>query len=126
MRAYHIGAVSFAADADERWVDNLLTRYDLPGVSRGRRGVSRRISQAALRQVVLVRRLAADLGLPLAMAVRVAAKAIEHGTARIGEIAELRVDLAALDREIDARLAASADSVIPRPRGRPSKRTGRR
>ena len=31
-RFYHVDIARFAADADEKWVDNLLSHYDVPGV----------------------------------------------------------------------------------------------
>ena len=35
-RAYHTDVIAFAADADAKWIDNLLSRFAIPGVTGGK------------------------------------------------------------------------------------------
>ena len=123
MRLYHIDAVCVAADCDRRWVDNLLSRFAIDGVEAGGRGRARRISLRALRQVAIVRELAVRLGVPLVEAVRISAGLLTHGPpVAVGAGLAVQLDQGVIDRLIEERLALAAESLAPKPRGRPSAR----
>ena len=72
MRSYHVATVAVALECPTKWVDNILSRHELPGVTRERQGISRRVSFEGLVHLGLVQALTADLGLPFAAAVRFA------------------------------------------------------
>src|SRR5688572_30447845 len=72
-RSYSLRLVALTTGVDGRWLDNLLSRHQIPGVSRQRRGVERRINDEALLAIELVRILNLELGVSMATAVVVAA-----------------------------------------------------
>src|ERR1044071_8241873 len=71
-RSYHVEIARFAADADQKWVDNLLSRFDIPGVDSSRQGLSRRISDIGIYHIALIRALIAELEVSTARAVTLA------------------------------------------------------
>ena len=123
-RHYHIDIARHASDADAKWTDNLLSRFDIPGVDRARQGVSRRVSVHGVYHVALIRRLAMELRLPLDVAVAVAGQLLTTDARHVplGDGLEIRLDRQAFAREIDARIAEAVESVVPARRGRPPAR----
>src|SRR5579884_1257103 len=123
-RAYHTRIAAFAADANEKWVDNLLSHAAISGVTGGTRGVSRRISTTGIKHIALVHRLNKVVGLSVDAAVvlaeRLLGSAAEH--AHLADALELHFDRRSFDREVDARLADAGESVLPPRRGRPKQR----
>lgn len=120
-RAYHIDIAALAAQADAKWVDNLLSHFSVPGVESARRGVARRMSVEAVRTVVLTRSLSRDAGLSLERALASASRLLTAVDGRMpaAPFAELSLDRAAFDAEVDRRVAAAVEAVVPRRRGRP-------
>jgi hypothetical protein len=120
-RSYHIDFAAFVADVDRKWIDNLLSHFDIPGVASARQGVARRLSIDAIRVIVLVRALSSDGGLPLDRALSSATGLLESAVSRtpIGSWLELVLDRARFQREVDRRVAEAVESVVPRRRGRP-------
>jgi hypothetical protein len=118
---YHVGVAAVTASADEKWIDNLLARFDLPGVDRSRQGVARRISLLGLKHIVLIRWLGRELGVPLPTAVSVATRALASadGSVAVAPGVELRIDVARLSAEVDELLADAVESIVPARRGRP-------
>jgi hypothetical protein len=120
-RSYHVDIARHAADADAKWLDNLLSHFSLPGVEGGTPGEARRITTDGIYRIVLVRRLATELGLSVAESVRMAARilAAPASAITVASALELRLDLARFGREVDIAIADAVESVTPPRRGRP-------
>src|SRR4051812_21324080 len=101
-RFYHIEIARHAANADPKWVDNLLSHFAVPGVEKARQGVARRITMSGVYHVTLIRRLHREAGLSIASAVSLAGRllASESAHTRIAPGLELHVDRTALEREV--------------------------
>ena len=65
-RFYHVDIARFAANADQKWVDNLLSHYDVPGVDGAKQGLARRISAVGVYHIALIRSLTRDAGISTA------------------------------------------------------------
>jgi hypothetical protein len=115
--------VAVATSVDEKWLDNLLARFSLPGVDRAGQGVARRISATGLRHILLVQRLTRGLAVPMSSAVDLAIRALttSDGVVALGSGLELRVDIAQLSMEAEGLLAEAVESIVPARRGRPPK-----
>jgi hypothetical protein len=122
-RSYHVGIAAVVAAVDAKWIDNLLSRFDIPGVDHARQGVTRRISVGGLREIVLIRRLTESIGVPLPRAVTLAHQILSspNGAVEVDELA-LTVDLQLLDRTIEAALSDAVETIAPARRGRPPRR----
>lgn len=122
MRTYHLAAAALAIEAPAKWLDNLISQHQIPGVRRERRGVSRRISPDGLLHAALVRRLSADVGLPVGRAVVVARELVSaDGTLSFDRFA-LSVDLRDLRQLLELRLREVVETTVPARRGRPPRR----
>lgn len=124
-RSYDVGVSSFALKVDRKWLDNLLSQHDVPGVNRSVQGVSRQIPLRSLAIIAVARDLQRHLGLPVGRGIDVGARLIgpAHGHIRLGT-AVLAIDVTAIEKELDHRLVDAMETVVPRHRGRP--RTTRR
>ena len=123
-RFYHVDIARFAADADAKWIDNLLSHFDLPGVEAQRQGVARRISEDGILHIVLVRRLTRELGVPTERAVAMAAQLLAS-TGEWEYVASglsLRLDRGLFSRQVAERIAVAVESIVPARRGRPPQR----
>ena len=123
-RTYHTKIAAFAANADAKWVDNLLSHSGVPGVSGGTRGASRRISAAGIRHIALVHRLNRVAGFSVEAAVALAERLLRTGAdrAELGAGLELQIDRQAFEREVEARIHEAVESIVPARRGRRPKR----
>ena len=122
--SYHIDIAGYAANAHRKWVDNLLSHFDVPGVERGRRGSARRVTQAGLYHIALVRVIAQELGVPLKTSVMLATTLMRTESPELpvfGTLA-LRFDRELFQREVDARVAEAVEAIVPARRGRPPAR----
>lgn len=126
-RSYSLATVAFAIGAEPKWVDNLLARHEVPGVARGGRGVELAVSAHGLLVVAAVRRLVAELGAPIAVALPLAVRLVARpeGLAELEGGLAVRLDRRALERELAARLVDAAEALAPRRRGRPPRRRPR-
>ena len=120
-RHYHVDIARFAANADAKWVDNLLSRYDVPGVDGARQGLSRRISADGIYHIALVRLLNSQLGIGVQVAVSLAMQLLstQDGRLLLADGLTLQVDGHRFRREIDAAIAEGVESLAPPRRGRP-------
>ena len=119
MRAFDINAVSLALGVTTKWLDNLLSHHHVAGVVGGRQGVRRLIRPHAVVRIAVAIRLIHELGVPVHRALR-SADSIAADGRLTGELGfELRMDVPALARELDARLAEAAETAATRKRGRP-------
>ena len=124
-RLYHVDIARYAAAADHKWVDNLLSHFELPGVEGGRQGSARRISVDGIQHIALVR-LLTRRARPLASQRRSPGDATpgrQLGSARASRDGlELRLDLEQLSFEhVERSIADGVESVTPARRGRPRK-----
>lgn len=126
MRAYTVTTVAVALDVPAKWVDNLLSRHTLPGVTRSRQGVPRRLTEEAVIVLELVLRLTEELAIPSPRAVTIAASLVKGSRplARhaAGEASELVVDIDSIAREVNRRLADAVEFAPVPVRGRPPRR----
>jgi hypothetical protein len=105
-------------------LDNLLSRHELPGVSRSRQGVERRISDEGILAVELCRILNLELGVSLAQAAQLALRCLHDASAlelRHSTPSGLTISLPiALTRaRLRDRLTQAVEMVAAAPRGRP-------
>ncbi|MEO8336568.1 MAG: hypothetical protein ABI664_16425 [bacterium] len=124
MRSYDVAVASLAINAAIKWTDNLISQHTIPDVVSARRGVARRISYRGLVRIALIRKLHTLLGTSVADGVRIAALLLDsdaHGVHESGHLT-LIVDLEALERELDQRLANALESAPALRRGRPPRR----
>ena len=121
-REYHVDIAQHAASADAKWLDNLLSRFDIPGVANARQGIPRRVSNLGIYHVVLIRRLTAELGMSTGNAVSVASDILRgttSGSFLVTPGVELRLDRPAFERDVDGAIEVAVESVSPARRGRP-------
>jgi hypothetical protein len=120
VRHYHVDVARFAARADPKWVDNLLSHFEVPGVERARQGLARRISADGIYHIALIRILNRDVGLSTSAAVSLAARLLSSGP-RVALVhgLDLELDIAVLRRDVDAAIAEGVESLAPARRGRP-------
>jgi hypothetical protein len=111
------------ANKDLRWIDNLLSRFPLPGVARAGQGNARSISTAGVYHIALVSKLvdALELGVEpaAALAIRLL-DAVDDRRVVLFDALELRFDRATFTASVDARIAEAVEWVVPPRRGRPS------
>ena len=123
-RHYHIDIAVFAAESDRKWVDNLLSHFDVPGVEAAKQGVARQLSQSGVYHVALTRRLWLDGGMSVEAALSAARRLLSDPSGRLllSPSIELHLDRETFRSKIDARIAEGVESIVPRRRGRPPNR----
>ena len=106
-RLYHVDIARHVASADHKWVDNLLSHFNIPGVDGGRRDPRDEFPPTALPTSRWVRTLNRELGLSVAAAVRVADRLLGANATElsIGNGLELRLDLAAFRSSVERAIA---------------------
>jgi len=110
------------AGADARWVDNLISRFALPGVDGTGRGSSRRITEIGIQHIALVRSLSVELGFALSTAVPLAKTLLassDDAELDVGPWVRLRFRRAEFKRHIDGLIADGVEAITPTRRGRP-------
>jgi hypothetical protein len=124
MRSYDVAIASLVIQAPLKWTDNLLSQHTIADVLSSRRGIARRITHPGLVRIALVRQLHISLGVSVADSVRIAAQMLDSESPRVYTIGQLTltVDIKQLERELDARLAATLESAPAPRRGRPPNR----
>lgn len=124
-RAYHIDVAQHVAEADARWVDNLISRFALPGVETAGRGAPRRLTAVGVQHIALIRSLTVDLGVALTAAVALAQALLSGaGDSQLpaGRWVQLGFRRAEFIRHVDALIGDGVESITPTRRGRPPKR----
>ena len=124
MRLYSIAIASLAVSAPVKWTDNLLAQHPLPDVLSRSRGVARGISWPGMVRIALIRALHLHLGCGVREAVVLAADLLRStdSTLRLNKRLTLTVDRAALERDVQRRLADALESAPTPRRGRPARR----
>lgn len=124
-RVYDIAVAALALGVDRKWIDNLTAQHSIPGTEHFARGVPRRLSMRTLVTAALVRDLSRELGVPVTRGVELAVAFVRGQVAtapearRLSSTITLSIDIAALEREIEARLLSAMETAVPRRRGRP-------
>ena len=126
MRAYTVAATAVALGVSSKWVDNVLSHHQVPGVHQARQGIARRVTPAALLTLDIALKLVRSLGLPLPQALETARRLIdakEGGIALSGATSiQIRADVKTLTNDLNARLERAVEmSPTPR-RGRPRRK----
>ncbi|HEY4217795.1 MAG TPA: hypothetical protein VGM67_11705 [Gemmatimonadaceae bacterium] len=123
-RGYHVDVAAHAADADRKWIDNLLSHFDVPGVDGGRQGVARRLTLLGIYRVAMIRRLTRELGLSTSVAVSLAEQLFETDSVHVdlGPHLQVRFDRHAFERDVERATLDAAESLAPARRGRPPAR----
>ena len=121
MRSYHVDIARHVTDAERKWIDNLLSHFDIPGVETSRRGVSRRIAPIGIYHIALAHQLVLQLGLPVKAAVALAESLMRSDSPEfpICNGLWLFFDRPAFQAAVDARLVEAVEAVVPARRGRP-------
>jgi hypothetical protein len=125
-RTYSIDVIALVIGSAPKWVDNLLSHHALPGASRGRQGVQRRITDEGLLAIELTRLLACELAVPLGRSAELARRVLASRSASevtisTGSGLTLVFSLSAIENRLRARVLEAVESVARVPRGRPRK-----
>jgi hypothetical protein len=115
---------SLAVQASEKWTDNLLSHYDLPGVQGKSRGVARGVSWPALVQIALIRELHIRLGCAVRDAISFAGSILVSpaNAFEVGPHLTVVFDRVHFEQALHRRLTDALETA-PRPRrGRPPQR----
>ncbi|HEY3287549.1 MAG TPA: hypothetical protein VGJ96_10580 [Gemmatimonadaceae bacterium] len=103
-------------------LDNILSRYPVRGMDRGRQGVPRRLSFASIEQVAVAIDLTRVYAIPTPTALLLAEEALSSREGIItspgGHLA-IHVDIERIRRDLQAKLTDAIENVIPPRRGRP-------
>lgn len=123
-RWYDVRTAALVTHASVKWIDNLLSRYRLPGVEQGRQGISRRISEDGLLCIELTRLLNRRLRVPLVQATRIVigmfADAADGSTCiAIADGVELMIEFDRVRHGLHNRIVLAMESSTHVRRGRP-------
>lgn len=121
---YDVKSVALAVAVSHKWLDNLLSHNDLPGVQRARQGVVRRISPDGLLAIEVARILVSDLGMPVWRAAEIVGIAFQHRRGpdlTVVTRSGLRLDIpvSAIVPHLQQRIAEAMEAIPRVPRGRP-------
>jgi hypothetical protein len=119
-RAYTVGTAALALDIPAKWLDNVLSHFQIPGVTQERQGISRKVSLEAVLRLALSLNLIDDLEIPTANALRLASTLIQTGGQhRTDSGVTISLDLSTIRAGLEASLAQAVEiAPVPR-RGRP-------
>ena len=117
--------VALTLDVSLKWVDNLLTRTVLQGVSKARQGIERRITDDGVLAIEICRLLCFDLGIPISRAAEIANAAVDIGSPHFDYVSSgglsLRISLDTMRARLRSRLADAIQSLPRTRRGRPAR-----
>ena len=124
MRLYSVAVAALAAGAPVKWTDNLIAQHSIPDVRSRCRGVSRGVSWTGVIRIALTRALHLRLGCGVreAVALSTALLRAPNGTITLDEHVTLAIDRAALELDVQRRLAEALESAPSPRRGRPARR----
>lgn len=126
MRGYTVAAAAFALKVTPKWIDNLLSRHTVPGASRQRQGISRRLSPHSILIIDLAIRVNEAFGSPMPHAIEIAQALVGSGDAsrqyQVAHHFTLSADIPEIEAELIGLLSHAVE-VAPSPtRGRPPSR----
>lgn len=123
MARYDVRLAAVALDVAYRWLDGVLARHRVEGVTSEVQGIRRTVSDDALVTLAIVRDLHAQAGLPIGRAIEIAERLEPDGRLRLG-IVTVAVDRHAVARDLAPQVADAVERVVPRRRGRPPGQSG--
>lgn len=121
---YDVAVATLAIRAPRKWTENVLSQHSLPDIVSGRQGIARRIPYSALVRLAVVRELHVELGIGVANALAFAEHLLDSGQPAVlaaGHVT-VTIDLTAVRRTVDERLATALESSPLRQRGRPPRK----
>lgn len=122
-RSYSVRVVALILRLDGKWLDNLLSRFHLPGVSRSRQGVERGISEDGLLAIELCRILNLELGVSIARSVAIVDTGVHGGEGDMRFSTPsgltLSMDLSGVRRRLRERTLDAVEAAPVTRRGRP-------
>ena len=121
MRAYNVAATAVTLGVSQKWLDNVLSHHQVPGVLNEKQGIQRQVTPSGLLRLELVLILQRSLKIPMSRALDIAGALISTrgGEVTLGSRVSLRVDVDSISHELQARLEHALEiTPIPR-RGRP-------
>jgi hypothetical protein len=123
-RSYSVRIAAVALGVPAKWLDNVLSQHDIPGVVSSRQGIERSISDLGIRVLEIVRICAHELGIPVSRSVEIAVSTTAAADARFvtASGAELRFAIEAIDRKLRERLIDAIEATPRLARGRPRAR----
>jgi hypothetical protein len=126
VRAYTVAATAVALGVPPKWVDNVLSHHQVPGVLQERQGIARRVTPEAVLVLDIALKLVDSLALPLPDALKTAQRLVaarESGIELPGVTSiHLRADVKNLTDDLIIRLERAVE-ITPTPRrGRPRRK----
>jgi hypothetical protein len=124
-RGYTLKTAALIVGVEPKWLDNLLSRYAVPGVTRARQGIQRQISEDGLLAIDACRVLNLELGVSLARAAEIAADLFSsppgQGEPRFETPSGLTLiwPLTSARQVLRARIIDAVEQTPVIPRGRP-------
>jgi hypothetical protein len=122
-RTYNARITALITGVQAKWLDNLLSRHNLPGVARDRQGIERRISDEGILAVELCRILNLELGVSLAQAAQIATLCLRTATEEMSYTTPsgmtLSLPVGATRARLRERTMEAVEMVGATPRGRP-------
>jgi hypothetical protein len=129
LRSINVRTAAFAIGTTTKWLDNLLARHRLPGVSQGTQGVERRITDEGLLGIELTRLLVTEFAMPLPQSVAVVRTVLENRTGNDGRFVApggvaIHFPFDRIQERLRIQILSAIEAVPNVSRGRP--RRGRR
>jgi len=125
MRAYTVATVALSLGVTPKWIDNALSRFQVPGVVQKGQGINRKLTPHSVVILHIAAQLVRALGMPLGDALGIATQVVSHGGLAKVELfpsAALTIDVGATTLAVAERLG-NAVEVAPLPkRGRPPRK----
>lgn len=122
-RAYTLATAALALGVTNKWLDNTLSHFKIPGVHQKRQGIARRLTVDSLLTLSVAINLASRLDASIGRAVEIAHQLVAGDGLQLLGTLELRVDLQATQADLLERLEHAVE-IAPTPRrGRPPKNT---
>lgn len=122
-RAYSVRTTALALGVPPKWVDNVLSHYDIPGVASQRQGIEREVGDLGVLVLELIRVLNYELGIPIPRAVIIAIGIAADANARFVSPsgAEIRFSRTAIEVRLREQLIDAIEATPRMRRGRPPK-----
>ena len=123
-RAYTVATAALALHVTTKWLDNILSHYQVQGVSQAKQGVARRLSVESLTILAIAVKLIKDLELPTSKALNIASLLLDsRSTATLSSGIQIKINVEQTITELLERLERAVE-IAPLPRrGRPPQKT---
>ena len=122
-RAYTLATAALALGVTNKWLDNTLSHFKLPGVHQERQGIARRLTVDSLLTLSVAVTLVSYLDTSIGRAIEIAHRLLAgSGRQMLGPL-ELRIDLQAAQAQLLERLERAVEMAPTPRRGRPPKST---